>query len=92
MRSLGQDLSTKIWLAKQKVEKHEQSKKVRVEKAELSESEKKHLDPKLPASNPLKLTEHDLEIATALGQGDPTKGISLALRKVIQFEEVMFEI
>ena len=92
MRSLGQELSTKIWLAKQKVEKHEASKQVRVEKAELSELEKKHLDPELPASKPLKLTEHDLEIATALGQGDPTKGISLALRKVIQFEEVMFEI
>lgn len=89
---LGHDLTTKMWLAKHKVEKHEEEKALRVQKPKLSEGEKKHLDPALPRPGQLKLTEHDLEIATALGGGDPTKGISLALRKVIQFEEVMFEI
>ena len=76
MASLGHDLTTKIWLAKQK----------------LSEGERKHLNPNLPAQKQIELSENDLEIAAALGQGDPTAGISLALRKCIQFEEVMFEI
>lgn len=89
MPSLGHDLSTKLWLAKNKADAMQ---RVRVHKPKLSESEKQHLDKSLPAQKPLELSEHDLEIAAALGQGDPTKGISLALRKCIQFEEVMFEI
>ena len=37
------------------------------------------------------LSEHDYEIAQALGKGDPEKGIQQALRTVIKMQEINFE-